>query len=313
MKFRRRQSTQNEYTRNNKMKVFITGATGYIGGSVAAGLAAAGHEISGLTRTKEKAEFLISRGIKPVLGELDDAEIIGASASEAEIIINAASTDHRGAVDAVLKAIVGTGKTFIHTSGSSIAADKAAGEPNEKIFDENTEIDPIPERIARRDLEKVIVSAATDNVRSIIICPSMIYGQGTGYHTSSNQIPLLIAQAKARGVGRYVGKGENRWANVNISDVVDLYLLAIEKAKPGDYFFAENGEESIKNIAEEIGRLLNFSPPAMSISYEEAVEEWGAGNTLSISSNSRVRAKRARELGWLPKIDNVIGSIKEEI
>jgi nucleoside-diphosphate-sugar epimerase len=296
------------------MKVFITGATGYIGGSIAEALAAAGHEISGLARTKEKAEFLIGRGMKPVLGELEDAEIMSAAASEAELVINAASTDNRGAVDAILKALAGTGKTFIHTSGSSIVADNAAGEPTEKIFDETTRIHPIPERIARRDLEKVIVSAATDNMRSIIICPSMIYGRGAGYHTSSNQIPLLIGQAKSRGIGRYAGKGENRWANVHISDVVDLYLLAIERGKPGDYFFAENGEEEIKTIAEEIGRLLNFSPQAVSISYEEAVKEWGAGNALSIASNSRVRAVKARsELGWTPKINNVLASIAEEI
>jgi nucleoside-diphosphate-sugar epimerase len=295
------------------MKIFLTGASGYIGGSVAEALRGAGHEISGLVRDREKAEFLESRGMTAVLGTLDDAGILIEAAKEADAIVNAASTDHRGAADAILKAIVGTGKIFIHTSGSSIVADKAAGEPSEKTFDESTEFEPIAERIARRDLERIILSAATDNVRPVIICPSMIYGRGTGYHQSSNQIPLLIAQAKAHGAGRYVGKGENRWSNVHISDVTGLYLLALEKAKPGDYFFAANGEESIKNIAGEIGRLIGLDPSAVSISYEQAVEEWGAGNALSISSNSRVRAVKAGELGWSPKVHDLIGSIKEEI
>lgn len=295
------------------MKVFITGATGFIGGSVAAALVDKGYEVSGLVRTKEKAEQLQALGITPVLGELDDSEILTASAADADIIINAASSDHRGSVDAILKALVGTGKTFVQTSGSSVTADDARGEPSDIIFDEATLIDPIPERIARADLNKIITSAATDGIRSMIVCPSMIYGRGRGLHERSSQIPALIADAKKHGVARYVGQGLNRWSNVHIDDVVALFLLAIEHGKPSDFFFAENGEATLKSIAEEAGRLLGFSPVAKSITFEEAENEWGRGLTVAIASNSRVRGVKSRELGWQPKTDDLIASIAEEI
>ena len=296
------------------MKVFITGATGYIGGSIAEALVANGHAVSGLVRDKEKAEYLQSRNIFPILGELDDSEILGAAARDADVIINAANSDHRGAVDAILKAIVGTGKTFIHNSGSSTVADDAYGEPGEKVFDEETEFEPLPPKIARVDLDRIVRSAAKDNIRSVVICPTMIYGRGSGFHTSSSQIPSLIAQAKKDGVARYFGRGLNRWSNVHISDVVALYLLAMEQAKPGDFFFVENGEENIRNIAEEIGRQLGFGQAAQGWAREDAEREWSKGAVFSLASNSRVTAAKARrELEWQPRINNVIASIAEEI
>ncbi len=293
------------------MKVFITGATGFIGGSIAEGLLARGHEVSGLARNKEKADFLTSRGVTPVLGELNDAEILAQASAGADAIINAASSDHRASVEAILKAIVGTGKTFIQNSGSSVVADHAAGEPSDNIYDEETPFDPVPEKIARVDLDKIIRSAATDGIRSIVVCPTMIYGRGTGFHKSSSQIPMLIADAKKHGAARFVGRGLNRWSNVHIADVVALYLLALEKARPGDFVFAENGEADIKTIAEEIGRLLSIS--TKSIAVEEAEKEWGKGAVVSLASNSRVRGRKARELGWAPATDNLLASIKEEI
>ncbi len=296
------------------MRIFITGATGYIGGSIAEALAANGYAVSGLARNKEKAEYLQSRNIAPVLGELDDSEILAGAANDADIIINAASSDHRGSVEAILKAIVGTGKTFIQNSGSSIVADDAYGEPGEKVFDEETVFEPLPQKIARVDLDRIVRSAAKDNIRSIVICPTMIYGRGTGLHKSSNQIPSLIEQAKKDGVARYFGQGLNRWSNVHISDLADLYLLAIKQAKPGDFFYVENGEENIKNIAEEIGRLLEFGKPAASWGREDAEKEWSKGAVFSLASNSRVKAVKARsELGWQPKINTVLASVAEEI
>jgi nucleoside-diphosphate-sugar epimerase len=296
------------------MKIFITGANGYIGGGIAGALAARGHEVSGLVRSKEKAEYLQSRGIAPVLGELDDSEILTAAAREADVIVNAANSDHRGAAETMLKAIVGTGKTFIQNSGSSVVADDAYGEPSDKVFDENTQYEPLPEKIARVDLDRIVVSAAKDDIRSMVICPTMIYGRGTGWHKSSSQIPSLIAQAKKIGAARYFGRGLNRWSNVHISDLVELYLLAIERGKAGDFFYVENGEENIKNIAEEIARQLESGKPAASWRREDAEREWSKGAVFALASNSRVSsAKARRELGWEPKISNVIASIAEEI
>src|SRR6187431_2154121 len=109
------------------MKIFCTGASGYIGGSVAAHLIAAGHQVTGLVRSPEKAEAVRARGIEPVLGTLDDAATLAQAARAADVVVNAASADHKGAVVALLDALAGSGKPFIHTSGSSVASTRGAG------------------------------------------------------------------------------------------------------------------------------------------------------------------------------------------
>ena len=109
------------------MKIFCTGASGYIGGSVAAHLVAAGHQVTGLVRSPEKADAVRARGIQPLLGTLDDAELLAQAAQAADVVVNAASADHKGAVVALLDALAGSGKPFIHTSGSSIVGTRARG------------------------------------------------------------------------------------------------------------------------------------------------------------------------------------------
>jgi len=104
------------------MKVFCTGASGYIGGSVAAHLVAAGHQVTGLVRSQEKADAVRARGIEPLLGTLDDAERLAQAARAADIVVNAASADHTGAVAALLGALAGSGKPFIHTRDRASSA-----------------------------------------------------------------------------------------------------------------------------------------------------------------------------------------------
>ena len=140
------------------MKVFCTGASGYIGGSVAAHLVAAGHRVTGLVRNLEKADAVRARGIRPLLGTLDDAEPLAQAAQAADIVVNAASADHSGAVAALLGALAGSGKLFIHTSGSSIVGTRARGHRSDAIFDESSPITPSPARAARVALNDRILS-----------------------------------------------------------------------------------------------------------------------------------------------------------
>ena len=104
------------------MKVFCTGASGYIGGSVAAHLVAAGHQVTGLVRSQEKADSVRAKGIQPLLGTLDDGERLARAAQAADVVVNAASADHIGAVVALLGKLAESGKPFIHTSGSVSSA-----------------------------------------------------------------------------------------------------------------------------------------------------------------------------------------------
>ncbi len=293
------------------MKVFCTGASGYIGGSVATHLVAAGHQVTGLVRTTEKADVVRARGIQPLLGTLDDAECLAQAAQAADIVINAANADHHGAVAALLGALAGSDKLFIHTSGSSIVGTRARGHRSDAIFDESSTITPTPARAARVALNNLILSYRDKGCRPVIICPSLIYGIGRGTEQHSMQVPLLIRLARKRGCAAYAGPGENVWSNVHIDDLVMLYALAIEKAPAGAFYFAENGENSMREVCEAINRMLGYAGAPTQMSMAEAASEWGEGVAEdTMASNSRVRAVKARQLGWKPKARSLIEEIE---
>ena len=189
------------------MKVFVTGASGYIGGSVAVRLTQAGHEIRGLARNRSKADLLKQLGVEPVLGELQDAELLKMEARRADAVINAADSDHRGAVEVLIEALAGTGKALLHTSGSSIVGDDARGEPSDAVFDDNSPIEPTPDKEARVAIDRLVIGAAGRGVRSAVLCNSLIYGWGLGPHKESIQVPDLVRQARKSGVPRHVGRG----------------------------------------------------------------------------------------------------------
>jgi nucleoside-diphosphate-sugar epimerase len=293
------------------MKVFCTGASGYIGGSVAAHLVAAGHQVTGLVRSPDKADAVRGRGIQPLLGTLDDAECLAQAAQAADIVVNAASADHNGAVTALLGALAGSGKPFIHTSGSSIVGTRSQGQRSDAVFDESSAIMPSPARAARVALNDLILSWRDKGCRPVIICPSLIYGLGLGVEQHSTQVPLLIDLAKKRGCAAYAGPGENIWSNVHIDDLVTLYALALAQAPAGAFYFAEHGENSMREVCEAINRMLGLAGPPVAMSMQEAAAEWGEGTAEdTMASNSRVRAVRARQLGWKPKAPSLIEEIE---
>jgi nucleoside-diphosphate-sugar epimerase len=284
------------------MRVFVTGATGYIGGSVAVRLVAEGHQVSGLVRSAEAAGKVRPLGIAPVIGTLAERAVLAEAAREADAVINAANADDADLVDAVLPALAGSGKPFLQTSGSSIVGDNAGGEPSDEVYDEDTPVTPLPEKARRVAINERVRAAARDGVRSVVLCPSLIYGTGHGVRTASIQVPQLIALARKSGVARHVGRGLNVWSNVQIDDLVDLYLLALAKAAPGSFYYAENGEASMKALAAAISRLLGFGGRTEAIALDDAIQEWGGvAAAFTFGSNSRVRARRARaDLGWRP-------------
>ena len=297
------------------MKIFMTGATGYIGGTIARRLLDDGHEIRGLVRDAEKGAKLAVFGVDPVIGGLDDAAILAAEARRADAVVNTANSDHRGAIDAFLEALAGSNKPFLHTSGSSIVADDAHGDvPSEKIYDEETPFEPVPGKQARVAIDRMIRDASRRGVRSIVLCPTMIYGNGLGLAQDSAQIPGLANRAKASGVVRHVGKGLNIWSNVHVEDVADLYRLALAKAPAGGFYFAENGEASYRDICAAIARRLKLGAP-QAWPFEEAARELGENSAAyTFGSNSRVRARRARrELGWQPRYGSATEWIEAEL
>jgi nucleoside-diphosphate-sugar epimerase len=284
------------------MKIFMTGASGYIGGTVAARLVAAGHSVGGLARSDAAAARLRERGIGAVRGELSSHSVVREASRAADAVINCADASDPFVVAAILEGLAGSDKPFLHTSGSSVIGDKAAGRFSPRIYHEDTPSDPLPEKIQRVAVDRAVLGAAGRAVRSVVLCPSLIYGEGSGANPDSIQIPNLIRQAVKSGVPRYIGAGENVWSTVHIDDVAAAYLLALEAARPGSFFYLENGEASLKSIVESIARLLGSKQPAQSWSIDEAVAEWGPQAAwFSLGGNSRVRADKARAmLGWKP-------------
>lgn len=297
------------------MLIFLTGATGYIGGSVATKLIAAGHRVRGLVRSQGKADQLEKSGVEPVIGTLDDADLLGTEARQADGVIDTASADHLASVVTFISALEGTEKPFIHTSGSSVIGDDARGlYASDMIFDEESTLVVEASKQPRRAVDQLVVGAADRGVRSAVICPSNIYGVGRGIGLRSVQIPALVDNALQMGVVQIVGNGMNRWSNVHIDDLTDLYLLVLATAPPGAFYFAENGEASFADIGAAISARLGLGA-VQNLSAADAAHKWGEGRAFySLGSNSRVRAKRARtELGWAPRHHSVIDWITTEM
>ena len=294
------------------MKIFVTGATGYIGGSVATRLVADGHHVIGLARSEQAAASLKQRGIEPVAGTLNDYGPLQRVARSVDAVINAAQADNPFVVLAILPQLSGTGKVFIQTSGSSVISTYDQGECVDRVFHEDTPFTPMPEKATRVAIDEQVLRAALDGVRSVVIRPSLIYGRGIGVDSSSVQVPKLIDQAAQSGVARHIGRGLNVWSNVHISDVVDLYVLALEHAPGGSLFYAENGEESMKSTVGAMSRMLGLGGRTEDWPIEEAAAALGPGAHLTFGSNSRVRALKARKiLGWSPKGPSILHEIEQ--
>lgn len=250
-------------------------------------------------------------GARPIVGTLDDAALLATATQNADAFINAASADHLGAITTIAKAAADAGKRVIHTSGSSIVGTRAGGEVTENIFDETTAFTPSPASAARVALNEAFLTTAVTGVHPIIICPALIYGAGRGLQPDSMQAPWLIELARRSGVARHVGPGENIWSNVHIDDLVTLYILALGNAPPGAFYFAENGENSMREVCAAISRMLGLDGRTEGMTADEAASVWGDGPAnATMGSNSRVRAVRARaELGWTPTSPSLIEEI----
>lgn len=290
------------------MHVFVTGAGGYIGGTVASRLVQAGHAVTGLIRDAAKAGDLARLGVQPVVGTLDDAVVLTEHARRADAVVNAADSDHRDAVETLIAALAGSGKPLIHTSGSSIVGTGTHGELSEAIFGEDI-LDPDatwepehPVRKGRVAIDRLVLTAAEKGIRASVLCHSLIYGQGRGPGHDSVLIAALVRQARSGGVVRHVGAGRNVWSTVHLDDVADLYLLALEKSPPGTFYFVENGEESFAAMTEALVRSLGLPGPRP-WNPDSPDNVWNPQFARhALGSNSRVRGTRARELlGWRPR------------
>lgn len=290
------------------MRVFVTGATGFIGSAVVRELIDAGHEVVGLARSDESAAALEAAGAGAHRGTLEDLESLRGGAVASDGVIHCAfkhdiafTGDFQGASDADLRAVEalgatleGSGKPLVVTSGTALVA------PGRLATEEDT-----PEGHPRVAAENATVALAERGVRSSVVRPSpSVHGEG-----DRGFVPALIGVAREKGVSAYVGDGANRWPAVHRLDAAPLYRLALEQAPAGSrlHAVAEEGV-AVRDIAQVIGRHLDL--PVASISPEEAGGHFGFLGAF-VGADIPASSALTRELvGWEPVEQGLIEDLE---
>ena len=285
------------------MRVFLTGATGYLGGAIACRLMRGGVEVRGLVRDPSQADAVTATGMIPVVGDLDDSSLLRDEARAADATVNAASADHRGAVEALVAGLSGTGKVLLHTSGSGIVSDEAQGEPSPLIHNEAVPVVPPPRMVERVAIQQLVLQA--QGIRSAVLCNALVYGDAVALPAESEVIASMVRAAIDWRRARHLGRGLNRWSTVHIRDLADLYALALERALGGSFFYVESGEAEMRFIAQAIADRFGFAP-AESVDLETAEQAWGHRHAhYTLGANSRVRGHLGRAFGWKPRSDSI--------
>lgn len=262
-----------------------------------------GHAVRGLVRTPEKVTALEQRGVMPVLGELDNSELLAQEAARADVIINAASTLHIEAAKSLVSG-VGPGTKLLHTSGIGAYSEDVEGVGAGVHSVDDEAIPPAgshPMQQLLRMVENTFFKAADAGKHTIVLSNALIYGEGLGNTRESTQVPMMLRAAVQTGYVPIIGTGANIWSTVHIHDVVDAYRLAIHGAPAGAFYFVESGAASFADIGQALASRLSLGQPRK-LSMVEAINLYGQMPArYLLASSSRVRGKRlSRDLGWSP-------------
>ena len=289
------------------MRVFLTGASGWIGSVIARDLLAAGHSVVGLVRSKEKGDALAAVGGMPLVGALGDLDALRRGAAEADGVIHTAfgldlsridelADEDRTAIETFGEVFAGSTRPIVVTGGFLQLTGETATEEDRPAV-----IPAFP-----RASEQTAFALAERGLHvSVVRNPRSVHGKGETH----GFVPMLAAVAREKGVSAYVGDGQNLWPSVHRLDAARVYRLALERGARGEAYHAV-AEEGVPywEIAEAIGRQLGI--PAKPLTPEEAEAHFGplamwVGNNGPASS-----AWTAETLGWKPEQVGIVADIE---
>lgn len=291
------------------MRIFLTGATGYVGHAVLDALVRAGHTVTALVRDNEKAQRTSARGAQPVLGNLAEPESYRAAADAQDGYVHTAFDYASGrgpavdriAVDALLAAAIrprtvstsSPPKRFvIYTSGIWVLG--RTSEP----ADEAAPVNPIPLVAWRPEHEALVLNAANGSLRTAVIRPGVVYG-------GANGIIADLFKSATNGLVRVIGDGNNHWPLVYDRDLGDLYArVASHEEAQGVYHANDEGDEQVNDIVSAIAPHVPMRPDVRHVPIEEARAKMGA-YADALALDQVVRSPRARALGWAPTLRSV--------
>lgn len=279
------------------MRVFVTGATGFVGSAVVKELLNAGHQVLGLARSEASAQSLRAIGADVQYGDIEDLESLRSGASMADGIIHTAFNHDfskfkdnceadRHVIEAMGDVLAGSDRPFIITSAIGLLASADLATEDQAV---NASSSVIP-RVAT---EEAAAAVAAKGVHvSLVRLPPSVHGDG-----DHGFIPILINLAREKGIAAFVGEGRNRWAAVHRLDAANLYRLALEKGAAGARYHAVADQGiPMRQIANIIGSKLGLS--AVSKSHEEAGEHFGWFAHFASMDNLASSAQTQQQLGW---------------
>ena len=281
------------------MRVFLTGANGWIGSVIARELLDAGHSVVGLVRSEERGAALSAAGITPLIGGLGELDVMRAGASDSDGMIHTAfgldlskivemAEEERLAIETFGEVYAGSDRPIVVTGGVLLM-------PRGETFMEDAR-PPVAPNFPRASEQAAFALADRGLCASVVRNPRSVHGQGERH----GFVPMLAAVAREKGVSAYVGDGQNLWPAVHRQDAACVYRLALERGARGEAYHAI-AEEGVpfRMIAEAIGRQVGV--PAKSLTSAEAETHFGA-LAMWVAGNGPASSARTREvLGWEPR------------
>jgi len=291
------------------MRVFLTGATGYIGSAVLDALLRAGHRVTALVRDPEKAERLSARGVTARVGELGSPKTFADVLPQADAVVHTAFESSprgiekdRAALVTLLSSLKHAGPAsavrpaFIYTSGVWILGNTT------KPADEASPVDPLPHVAWRPEHEQLVLDAGSNGLRAVVVRPGIVYGGSRG-------IVSDILKDALNGMMRVIGPGKNRWPTVYARDLGDLYARLLESTDASGIFHAnDETDERVNDIVEAIADHVNQRPEIRHMPLPEARRKLGT-YADALALDQRIRSPRARALGWSPTLSSITANV----